>query len=528
MRLKVLYIEDNPLDVEFVDELLRENGFDCEMTVVEMEASLRDSLEKSQYDLILSDCSLPAYNGIAALSVARLLCPEIPFIFVSGTLGEEAAIECLKCGATDYVLKERLSRLPPVVRRALDEVEARKRHEATLRELDASREAFYQAQKLETVGRLAGGIAHDFNNLLAVILGYAEVIQASTSNGDVRGEYSREIIKASHRAADLVEQLLSYSRNQRLDPVVINLNDELSHIHTMLSRLVGEQVRIEAELADDLWLVEIDPVRFDQIIMNLGANARDAMPDGGMLSIKTRNLPRDHPEALLPTDLPPGDYVEIRVTDNGTGMSSEVLEKVFEPFFTTKEVGKGSGLGLASSYGIVKQSRGGISVQSEVGVGTAFSLFLPRSRGELQPQLAADTHPAAVHGVPHEVILLADDDENVLRLMELVLDDAGYEVKCALTMAEAVELAEKSELAEKAPITLLVTDVVLPDGNGKELASRIAESHPHISVIYTSGYGDSITQGLGISPAADRVVRKPVRIKELLDVVRSTLDRTTR
>ena len=380
MKLRILYIEDNPLDAELVRETLRDSGFECDMKVVEMEAELRDSLSEQRFDLILSDCSLPTYDGIAALAVARMVCPDTPFIFVSGTIGEEAAIECLKCGATDYVLKDRLARLPPVVRRALEEAEARRRHAETLRELTTSREAFFQSQKMETIGRLTGGLAHDFNNMLTVVVGYAEVIRARTKDGDPCNAFAGEILRASSRAAELVEHLLSYSRNQKLDPKVIDINDEIRLTVNMLTKLVGERIEVTTDLSEDLWPVVIDPVRFDQIMMNLAANARDAMPDGGTLIIETGNAPMDDPRVLRIPDLQRGDYVVVGVIDNGTGMDEGTMEKIFEPFFTTKPTG--TGLGLAIVQSVVADHHGTIAAERGENGGARFVIELPLAAKE--------------------------------------------------------------------------------------------------------------------------------------------------
>ena len=519
MNLKVLYIEDSQPDVELVESLLSEQGIQCDMTVVEVESELKHALEGCTFDLILSDHSFPAYNGIAALSVARMMCPDVPFIFVSGTLGEETAIECVKCGATDYVLKDRLSRLPPVVRRALDETEARKRHEIVLRELEESREAFYQAQKMETVGRLTGGIAHDFNNMLTVVIGFAEVIRSRISGEDPIHGYVGQILEASQRAAELVEQLLSYSRNQRLTPDLVDLNEELESILKMIGKLVTERVTVKTELEEELWTVEIDRVRFAQIAMNLAANARDAMPEGGVLEIKTRN--ESLTSTASPVDLPRGDYVVVSVGDNGTGMDEETLGKIFEPFFTTKEPGKGTGLGLASSYGIVKQSGGAIVADSVPGQGTKFEVYLPRKVPAMNVLAPTEPQPPEeTEIVPHEHILIVDDELPVLNLLQLVLEEAGYTVISATSAAEARTLAADGERR----IDLLVTDVVLSDATGSSLAAELVHDRPGTPVLYTSGYAQSVLSEQGLSPDEVTIVPKPIKVQELQKAIRTTLN----
>lgn len=523
MNLKVLYIEDNQPDVELAKSMLADSGIECDMTVIEVEAELRSALEECQYDVILSDCSLPAYNGIAALSVARAMCPQTPFIFVSGTLGEETAIECVKFGATDYVLKDRLSRLPPVVRRALDETEARRRHEKTLQELEASREAFYQAQKMETVGRLTAGIAHDFNNMLTVIIGYAEMIRTFSPQDDSIRGYTDQIMAATRRAAELVEHLLSYSRNQRLSLRPVDMNDEIRTIVNMIQKLVGDLVRVETDLADDLWIVEIDTARFAQIAMNLAANARDAMPGGGTFRIETRNAKIDPSTAGAPAELGTGDFVVIRFRDNGSGMDQEILNKIFEPFFTTKEPGKGTGLGLASSYGIVKQSGGTITVSSEVGEGTTFEVYMPRSATALEPlpHQEADETPRGPRS-PTEHILLIDDDLSVLNFIKLVLENNGYTVSAASSATAARALAAEQD----ARIGIIVMDVVMPDVSSADLVDDILRYHPGTPVLYTSGYAETAERDLGFSAEKATVIRKPIQTPELLAAIRAKIDRS--
>ena len=375
MKITVLYLEDDPKDVELVGRLLEDSGYESDITVIGSEAALRINLQRTDFDLILSDCALPAYDGIEALSTARQLRPEVPFIFVSGTLGEEVAIECVKGGATDYVLKNRLSRLPPVVARALEEARYRKDHEEIKKKLEEMQQAFYQSQKMETIGRLTGGIAHDFNNMLAVVLGYAEVVQRRTDESDPRYQYAGEIVAASRRAAGLVEQLLSYSRNQRLTPESLRLNDELEAISKMLQRLVGERVSIEISSVKDLWPVDLDRVRFDQVMFNMVANARDAIRDSGSVIITMENRHLESGELPGNSDLSDGDYVQVRVRDTGSGMDPTVLESIFEPFFTTKK--NGTGLGLAIAKRIALEHHGAIELQSDPAKGSTFTLALP-------------------------------------------------------------------------------------------------------------------------------------------------------
>src|SRR5437773_582533 len=342
--LRILHLEDDPNDVELVGATLEADGLDCDRKVTSTREEFVSVLEQGNPDLVLSDFSLPGFDGLSALEIARRRSRDLPFIIVSGTLGEEAAIDSLRCGATDYVLKHRLTRLGPAVRRALGE--ARERRERKQLEVQLR-----QAQKMEAVGRLAGGVAHDFNNLLNVIMGYGELLLERLAEDDPSRSKIVEIRSAAERAASLTRQLLAFSRKQVIQPRVLDLNLLLAEMEKMLRRLIGEDVELSTRRPLALDRVRADPGQIEQFVMNLVVNARDAMPEGGKLVIEMANVELDDAFVRRHPGSRPGPFVMIAVSDTGVGMDAEVQSHLFEPFFTTKEAGKGTGLGLATVYG---------------------------------------------------------------------------------------------------------------------------------------------------------------------------------
>ncbi len=373
-ELRIVFVEDSPWDAELEERELRKGGLQFDSMRVWTREDCVRALREFKPDLIISDYSLPEMDGLGALQIASEICPNVPFIFVSGTIGEERAIEGLKRGATDYVAKNQLKRLVTKVHRALKEAEERE-------EKRWLEEQLRQAQKMESIGKLAGGIAHDFNNLLTAIIGYSELMLNQTHNDDPLRQQIEEIKKAGERAASLTRQLLAYSRKQVLQPRVLNLNAVIAELDKMLRRLIGADIELVTRLAPELGLVKIDPNQIGQIVINLAVNARDAMPQGGKLTIETTNAQVDEAYARKNVAVTPGQYVMLSVSDTGCGMDAQTQSRVFEPFFTTKEIGKGTGLGLSMVYGIVKQSEGDILVHSEVGQGTVFQIYLPQAAG---------------------------------------------------------------------------------------------------------------------------------------------------
>ncbi len=379
-------------------------------------------------------------------------------------------------------------------------------------------EQFRQAQKMEAVGQLAGGIAHDFNNLLTAILGNTQLLLRDLPPGDASRSDVEEIRKASERAAALTRQLLAYSRRQLLQPEVLDLNVVVADMDRMLRRLIGEHIVLATALAPDLGRVRADPSQFEQVIVNLVVNARDAMPDGGRLTIETANVDLDEAYVEQHLGAAAGAYAMLAVTDTGTGMDAVVRAHLFEPFFTTKEVGKGTGLGLATVYGIVKQSGGYISVYTEPGHGSSFKVYLPRTAPLPQATAPTASRPTAARG--SETILIVEDEAAVLALSRRALEKQGYDVLAAANPADALRIVER----HGGPIHLLLTDVVMPGMSGRELAEQLAARRAGIRVLYMSGYpGDAITQG-GTLAAGSAFLSKPFAPDGLARKVRDVLD----
>ncbi len=377
---------------------------------------------------------------------------------------------------------------------------------------------FLHAQKMEAVGRLAGGIAHDFNNVLSVILSYAEVMREDMKPDDPRRADVEEIEKAGLRAAELTRQLLAFSRRQVLETKVLNPNAAIGGIAKMLRKLLGADIELATLPADDLWNVKVDPGQLEQVLMNLAVNARDAMPHGGKLTIETANVTLDEAHSTTHPDVRAGHYVQIAVGDSGLGMDADTQARIFEPFFTTKEKEKGTGLGLATVFGIVRQSEGHIAVESEPGVGTTFRIYLPKFGGAAAPSPAQSEELEAAAG--SETILLVEDEDQVRVLARDVLRRHGYVVLDAASAGEALLVCEQHE----APIDLLLADVVLPRMNGRLLAERIATLRPAIKVLLMSGYTDDAVLLRGVLDSDLAFLQKPLTPTSLARKVREVLD----
>jgi len=374
-----------------------------------------------------------------------------------------------------------------------------------------------QAQKVEAVGRLAGGVAHDFNNLLTIINGHAALLTEQTSPEDPRRDHLKEILMAGERAASLTRQLLAFSRRQLLEPRVLGLNSVLADIEKMLRRLIGEDVELVATLKPDLGHVKVDPGQIEQVVMNLAVNARDAMPEGGKLFIETSNVEIDENYARSHSPMLPGKYVMVAVSDTGCGMDLETQAHIFEPFFTTKEKGRGTGLGLATVYGIVKQSGGFIWVYSEPGRGSTFKIYLPRVEEDVATAEPAEVRAEPVEG--SETVLVVEDEGGVRSLVCRTLTSHGYKVLEAAGAAQALQIAEQ----HTEPIHLLLTDVVMPQSGGKHLAMRLSPLHPETKVLYMSGYTDDAIVRHGILEGGTPFLQKPFAPNALLLKVREVL-----
>lgn len=636
--LRVLLVEDNPSDVRLVLHELRQGGFDPQFSRAENEAEFLALLDPD-LDVILCDYNLPQFDALSALQLLQQSGFAIPLLVVSGSIGEEVAVEAIKKGATDYLLKDRLGRLGLAVTQALEQ---RKLREAETRTRDALRasesllrniitnipcavfwkdcdskylgcndrlvwkyglksvseiigrtdlevgigeaearafldgdrriietgepllnleekltrsdgstlilatsrvpmrdpfgavigilgvfqditdrkrleEQYRQSHKMEAIGQLAGGIAHDFNNLLTVINGYSDILLSQCQPVDSFHGPLAEIHQAGERAAGLTAQLLAFSRKSIVEPKLLDLNEVIERLVKLLGRLIGDDIKVSSSLAPNLSQLRADRSQMEQVVLNIAVNARDAMPRGGRLTIETKDVDVDVDRAFRYPDCMAGRYVRLAISDTGTGMTDEVRAKLFEPFFTTKGPGKGTGLGLATVYGIVKQAGGHISVYSELGVGTTFQVLFPAIAGDLDRSTEAeDSRPT----VGKETILLVEDEAGVRTFTWQALEAQGYSVLPAGSAKEAIDLSDGHDGA----IHLLVTDVVMAEMGGRELAESLRGRRPGIRVLYMSGYTDDVVIRHGVIDAHDAFLQKPFTPLGLSRKVRAVLD----
>ncbi|MHB8120627.1 MAG: hybrid sensor histidine kinase/response regulator [Desulfuromonadaceae bacterium] len=375
-----------------------------------------------------------------------------------------------------------------------------------------------QAQKMESVGRLAGGVAHDFNNMLTVILGHAELgLVKLDPNHPVRADL-QEISQTAQRSADLTRQLLAFARRQTVAPKVLDLNEIITAMLKMLQRLIGEGIHLTWQPSASLWPVMMDPSQVDQILANLCVNARDAIRDIGRITIETGNRTFDKEYCDANPEATPGEYVRLSVSDDGHGMDKETLLHIFEPFYTTKELGKGTGLGLATIYGAVKQNNGFINIYSEPGQGTTFSIYLPRHEGQKNEKPAKGTALTVPRG--QETILVVEDEPAILKITSIMLEKQGYTVIQAATPGEAICLARE----HAGEITLLMTDVIMPEMNGRDLAKNVQSLYPHIKRLFMSGYTADVIAHHGVLDEGVHFIQKPFSLPDMAAKVRDVLD----
>jgi two-component system, cell cycle sensor histidine kinase and response regulator CckA len=382
---------------------------------------------------------------------------------------------------------------------------------------EQSDQRILQGQKMEAVGQLAGGLAHDFNNLLGVILGYCELLTDREDLAEPTRRMIEKISSAGLSAKNLTQHLLAFSRRQVVQPVVMDLNEAVNHIHPMLERLIGDDIELDNVLSNDLGTITADPNHIEQVLMNLAINARDAMPKGGKITFETTNVEIDEAYAQQHVPMNPGRYVMLSVRDTGTGMDLETQAQIFDPFFTTKDCGKGTGLGLSTVFGIVKQSGGTIGVYSEPGRGTAFKIHFPRC--DKVPVFVEPIKPKQLRGGT-ETILLVDDATPLRMLTKLILEQCGYTVLDSGEPAEALRIAEGHE----GPLPLMITDVVMPGFTGRALAERLTADRPETKVLFTSGYADDETAKYGMFGADNAFLEKPFTRDDLVRKVRELLD----
>ena len=512
--MRVLLIEDNEDDAILIREMLAEKqdlGIELEW-VDRLSRGLTGSVS-GKIDLVLLDLSLPDSHGLETFDLVQGCAPDVPIVVLTGLDDEAIANQAVRRGAQDYLVKGRLDSY--LLTRAVRYAVERKQAERALRESEAK---LRQSQKMEGIGQLAGGIAHDFNNLLTVINSYSDMLlgEVGFANPFVRNGLD-QIKEAGHRAASLTRQLLAFTRQQVLEPKVLDLNESVSNMAKLLRRLIGEDIALVLCPHPALGRVKVDPGQVEQIIMNLAVNARDAMPGGGQLTIETMNVELNRVDALEHPSVTPGSYVMLGVSDTGCGMDADTQTHIFEPFFTTKEPGKGTGLGLATVYGIVEQSGGSIGVSSDLGKGTTFNIYLPRIEGAAERLDPISAPHAALRG--SETILLVEDEEMVRALAQAILERYGYTVLAAKNVHDALGVVQEGSTA----IHLLLTDTIMPGMNGPELAQQVLAIRPAMKVLYMSGYTDKAFTSTSAWEPGTAFLQKPFTPQTLGQKVREIL-----
>ena len=516
--LRVLILEDCEDDAELLLRELKRQNYEPDYTRVDTAKGMNDALDRETWALIISDYSMPQFTAMQALDILKRRNLDLPFVIVSGTIGEETAAIAMKSGAHDFLTKGKLNRLGAAVERELRDAEDRRQHKKAEEALRRSEEQLRQSQKVEAIGRLAGGIAHDFNNLLTIINGYTELLLARLPSQDRTSRDINEIRKAGMRAASLTRQLLAFSRKQILEPKILDMNAIVVELEKMLQRLIGEDVRLTIAQAPGLRRIKADPGQVEQVIMNLVVNARDAMPQGGNLTLETSNVDLDEAYAARHVGVRPGAYVMLAVSDTGCGIDKESMTHIFEPFYTTKGPGKGTGLGLSTVYGIVKQSGGNVWAYSEPGRGTTFKIYLPQAEGTVDRQPRDGQRAGIARG--SETLLLVEDQKELRELVREMLEMNGYTVVAAGDGLEALEICQRHE----GRIDLMLSDVVMPQMGGRELAQRLATLRPEMKVLYMSGYTSNAIVHHGILDPGTVLLQKPFTPDGLARKVREVLD----
>jgi len=501
---KFLILEDVETDVELIMDQIKEAGINCSFKSTDNERDFKKLIDEFKPDLVLSDYSLPAYDGMSALSYILKTSPNLPVIIVTGSINEETAVSCMKSGAADYILKDNMSRLGLAVLAALEKKTLKMQ--------------IIQAQKMEAIGTLAGGIAHDFNNLLGIIIGYSENMLNKLDKEDEMYKFTSNIKEAGMRGAELTDQLLSFSRKQVIQTELISINTVIEETEKMLGQLLGEDIELISQLEPKLWFVEADRGQINQIVMNLSINARDAMTAGGKIVMRTDNITIDKEYCNKFPYAIPGEFICMSVEDEGSGMDHETMSHIFEPFFTTKGTGRGTGLGLSVIYGIVKQHGGWVNVESVVGRGSTFRVFLPAvlSPGIDKSMEKTSTEDLDGHG---KRVLLVEDEKMLREFTSKTLTENGYTVFGAGKAEEARVLFER----EQGQFDIILSDVVLPDTDGITLVDSLLLQKPKLKVIITSGYMDDKSQWPVIQEKGYPFLKKPYSLHELLKGVRTAL-----
>jgi signal transduction histidine kinase len=513
-QVDVLLVEDDEEDYLITKDLLSQlEGTRHVLHWVSDYESALQAARASAYDVCLVDYRLGADNGIDLVRELVAFDDAVPVIVMTGFSDRDVDVEATRAGAADYLVKGEVS--PALLERT---IRYAMQNHANLQALREKEEGLRQAQRMEAVGQLAGGVAHDFNNLMSAVIGFSELLLMRLDHADPLRRHVEEIQRAGQRASAMTNQLLAFSRRQVLQPRVLDVNEIVTEVETLLRRLIGDHIVLVSAFEPDPAPIEADPGQLEQMIVNLAVNARDAMPHGGTLTIETASVELGEDAADGQLDLEPGDYVVLTVRDTGSGMDAQTMARAFEPFFTTKEEGKGTGLGLATVFGIVKQSGGDILVRSVPGHGTTFDVYLPRARNAVErPTL--DQRPARIDG-GSETILVVEDEALVRGLEEEILTQSGYNVLEADRPSRALQLAQEYA----GVIHLLLTDVVMPEMSGPELAARLVAQRPGMRTLYASGHPNEEVVRDGVLTLGAQFLQKPLTPSSLAGKVREVLD----
>jgi signal transduction histidine kinase len=507
--LKVMIAEDNPADAELVVRELRRAGFAFEWQRVDTEAAFLERLNDG-LDLVLSDYDMPQFSGLRALELLKKSRLEVPFIIVSGTIGEETAVAAMRHGAADYLLKDRLARLGPAVSQALESSRLHMEH----RNLE---EQLRQAQKMEAIGTLAGGIAHDFNNILSAIVGYTQLAELILKENPKVREYLGAVLQATRRATDLVRQILTFSRQQPQERRPIQLWPVVAESLKLLRSTIPSTIEFDTSLATDAPTVLADATQIHQILMNLGTNAWHAMKDStGQLKVRLEQCVVDEAHAATQSQLNPGLYTRISVSDTGCGMDQATLGRIFEPFFTTKPPGEGTGLGLAVVHGIMKDHDGAVMVYSHPGEGTTFHLYFPAHAGEATVAAVEQGPTPRGHG---ERVLFVDDEELLVQLGQETLAALGYEVEVSTQPAAALAMVR----GDPQRFALVLTDQTMPGMTGLFLASQLLQIRPELPIVLMTGYSAPLTAAQVEAAGIRHLLLKPTTIQSLGTTVHAAL-----